>query len=779
MKGFLRFFESGREKEVLTIVESFQTSNPNYYELIHKIYSGEQLENRNNITLTKQETITLNSAKTKIKKLLSKNNMSNNKIQAKGFLQYFDESREEEVLKIVEELKVINPNYYEIIHKLYSGERLEQKNNITLSKQEKNVLNSAKVKIKKILSNEIKLSNQLKGFLQYFDEGQEEEVLKIVEELKVINPNYYEIIHKLYSGERLEQKNNITLSKQEKNVLNSAKVKIKKILSNEIKLSNQLKGFLQYFDEGQEEEVLKIVEELKVINPNYYEIIHKLYSGERLGQKNNITLSKKERKVFDNTKLKIRKILSNEMKLSNQLKGFLQYFEQGKEEEVLAIIEEFKVINPNYYEIIHKLYIGERLEQKNNITLSKQEKNVLNSAKVKIKKILSNEMKLSNQLKGFLQYFDEGQEEEVLKIVEELKVINPNYYEIIHKLYSGERLEQKNNIILNKQERKILNSAKVKIKKILSNEIKLSNQLKGFLQYFDEGQEEEVLKIVEELKVINPNYYEIIHKLYSGERLEQKNNIILNKQERKILNSAKVKIKKILSNEMKLSNQLKGFLQYFDEGREEDILKIVEEFRVIHPSYYDIIHKLYSGEKLEQKNNTTLNKQEKIVLNNAKAKIRYLLKNNAKIKINSIENIILFLPKMIQENSLFYNIKAIKKEIFKEISADDIVDYYILHLNKFYESDIIEIIKIIATFKPEKVEMLMGSSYIKEKIQFLTLKEQIYFYLKLKSYSITTLTDKKIAEILSVEKSFLEQYRIMTIDEETNQLNQIIKNKNR
>ena len=111
MKGFLRFFESGREKEVLTIVESFQTSNPNYYELIHKIYSGEQLENRNNITITKQETITLNSAKTKIKKLLSKNNMSNNKIQAKGFLQYFDESREEEVLKIVEELKVINPNY--------------------------------------------------------------------------------------------------------------------------------------------------------------------------------------------------------------------------------------------------------------------------------------------------------------------------------------------------------------------------------------------------------------------------------------------------------------------------------------------------------------------------------------------------------------------------------------------------------------------------------------------------------------------------------------------
>ena len=542
-----------------------------------------------------------------------------------------------------------------------------------------------------------------------------------------------------------------------------------------------MKGFLRFFESGREKEVLTIVESFQTSNPNYYELIHKIYSGEQLENRNNITLTKQETITLNSAKTKIKKLLSKNNMSNNkiQAKGFLQYFDESREEEVLKIVEEFRAIHPNYYEIIHKLYSGERLEQKNNITLSKQEKNVLNSAKVKIKKILSNEMKLSNQLKGFLQYFDEGQEEEVLKIVEELKVINPNYYEIIHKLYSGERLGQKNNITLSKKERKVFDNTKLKIRKILSNEMKLSNQLKGFLQYFEQGKEEEVLAIIEEFKVINPNYYEIIHKLYIGERLEQKNNITLSKQEKNVLNSAKVKIKKILSNEMKLSNQLKGFLQYFDEGREEDILKIVEEFRVIHPSYYDIIHKLYSGEKLEQKNNTTLNKQEKIVLNNAKAKIRYLLKNNAKIKINSIENIILFLPKMIQENSLFYNIKAIKKEIFKEISADDIVDYYILHLNKFYESDIIEIIKIIATFKPEKVEMLMGSSYIKEKIQFLTLKEQIYFYLKLKSYSITTLTDKKIAEILSVEKSFLEQYRIMTIDEETNQLNQIIKNKNR
>ncbi len=77
--GFLYFFEKGKEEEILKIVESFQTSNPNYYELIHKFYSGEQLENRNNITLTKQERSLLGDAKLKIKKILFVNEKATGK----------------------------------------------------------------------------------------------------------------------------------------------------------------------------------------------------------------------------------------------------------------------------------------------------------------------------------------------------------------------------------------------------------------------------------------------------------------------------------------------------------------------------------------------------------------------------------------------------------------------------------------------------------------------------------------------------------------------------
>ena len=406
----------------------------------------------------------------------------------------------------------------------------------------------------------------------------------------------------------------------------------------------------------------------------------------------------------------------------------------------------------------------------------------------------------------FLAFFEEDKTEEVLKIVENFQVTNPNYYEVIHKLYSGERLEIRNDVILNEKEKKLLNSAKAKIRKILSgketqkifNQQKISPKntkqyKKGFLTFFEEDKTEEVLKIVENFQVTNPNYYEVIHKRYSGERLEIRSDIILNKQEKKLLNSAKSKIRKILSgketqkifNQQKVSKNKnvkqykKGFLTFFGEDKTEEVLKIVEKFQITNPNYYEVIHKIYSGERLEIRNYVTLSKQDSIILNNAKLKIKSLLKKDIKNKVHAIEDIILFLPKIIQENSIFYYIETMREKIFKIVSIDDIVDYYILHLSAFYETDIVEILKVIATYKSEKIETVMNSSYIKEKLQFLTPKEQMYFYLKLKSYNTTELTNKKISEILNIEESFLEQYRIMTIDEETNQLNQIIKNKNR
>ena len=217
-----------------------------------------------------------------------------------------------------------------------------------------------------------------------------------------------------------------------------------------------------------------------------------------------------------------------------------------------------------------------------------------------------------------------------------------------------------------------------------------------FLAFFEEDKTEEVLKIVENFQVTNPNYYEVMHKLYSGERLEIRNDVILNEKEKKLLNSAKSKIRKILSGKetQKIFNQQKisqkndkqfktEFLAFFEEDKTEEVLKIVENFQVTNPNYYEVIHKIYSGERLEIRNYVTLSKQDSIILNNAKLKIKSLLKKDIKNKVHAIEDIILFLPKIIQENSIFYYIETMREKIFKIVSIDDIVDYYILHLSAF------------------------------------------------------------------------------------------------
>ena len=147
-----------------------------------------------------------------------------------------------------------------------------------------------------------------------------------------------------------------------------------------------------------------------------------------------------------------------------------------------------------------------------------------------------------------------------------------------------------------------------------------------FLAFFEEDKTEEVLKIVENFQVTNPNYYEVIHKLYSGEGLEIRNDVILNAEEKKSLNNAKAKIRKILSgketekrcNQQKISPKntkqyKKGFLTFFEEDKTEEVLKIVEKFQITNPNYYEVIHKLYSGERLETRNNIKLIEREKII----------------------------------------------------------------------------------------------------------------------------------------------------------------------
>ena len=549
----------------------------------------------------------------------------------------------------------------------------------------------------------------------------------------------------------------------------------KKIANINIKNNNSLQKKIKsrkLYEEKDQETVLKIIDRFKVTNPDYYEIISKKYSGDKFEIKNDVKLTQKEQIIFNNARTKIKLLLNDSNKLniflSNNQNGFLKLYEEKDQETVLKIVDRFKVMNPNYYEIISKKYSGDRFEIKNDVKLTQKEQKLLKSAKAKIKLLLNDSKKLDIFLgaqEGFLKLYEEKYQETVLKIVNRFKITNPNYYQIISKKYSGDKFEIKNDVELTYEEQKLLKSAKAKIKLLLNDSKKLDIFLgaqEGFLKLYEEKYQETVLKIVNRFKITNPNYYQIISKKYSGDKFEIKNDVELTYEEQKLFNSAKAKIKILLNDSKKLNIFLSaqnGFLQLYEEKDQETVLKIVDSFKVMNPNYYEIISKKYSGDRFEIKNVVKLTKKEHTIFSNAKVRINSLLTDKQKLIILLAENQDLIL----------------EKQEFKCKFDEKNLNLYISNLDKISNESAIEVINQIAKYYPNKIIDIINSNYIKNKLNYLTQKEQAYIYLNLLSYNIPSLTKKKISQILDVEELFLDEYQIMTSNDDVNELNKLIK----
>ena len=549
----------------------------------------------------------------------------------------------------------------------------------------------------------------------------------------------------------------------------------KKIANINIKNNNSLQKKIKsrkLYEEKDQETVLKIIDRFKVTNPDYYEIISKKYSGDKFEIKNDVKLTQKEQIIFNNARTKIKLLLNDSNKLniflSNNQNGFLKLYEEKDQETVLKIVDRFKVMNPNYYEIISKKYSGDRFEIKNDVKLTQKEQKLLKNAKAKIKLLLNDSKKLDIFLgaqEGFLQLYEEKDQETVLKIVNRFKVTSPDYYEVISKKYSGDKFEIKNDVELTYEEQKLFNSAKSKIKLLLNDSKKLDIFLgaqEGFLQLYEEKDQETVLKIVNRFKVTSPDYYEVISKKYSGDKFEIKNDVELTYEEQKLFNSAKAKIKILLNDSKKLNIFLSaqnGFLQLYEEKDQETVLKIVDSFKVMNPNYYEIISKKYSGDRFEIKNVVKLTKKEHTIFSNAKVRINSLLTDKQKLIILLAEKQDLIL----------------EKQEFKCKFDEKNLNLYISNLDKISNESAIEVITQIAKYYPNKIIDIINSNYIKNKLNYLTQKEQAYIYLNLLSYNIPSLTKKKISQILDVEELFLDEYQIMTSNDDVNELNKLIK----
>ena len=506
-------------------------------------------------------------------------------------------------------------------------------------------------------------------------------------------------------------------------------------------------------EEKDREKVLEIVNKFKETNPNYYEAITKKYSGDRLEISNNVTLTREEQILIHNAKIKIRGLLNDQKKLYQFLNdyqnGFLDIYKEDDQVKVLKIVNKLKETNPNYYEIITKIYSGDRLEIRNKDKLTPEEQFVIRSIRIKILNLLKDSKKLNNFLNFqsvFLEKYEEEDKVKALKIVNKFKERNPNYYEVITKKYSGDNFEISNNVKLTKEEQILIHTAKVRVKELIHDSKKLYQFLNdcqnGFLEKYKEEDCEKVLEIVNKFKETNPSYYKVITKKYSGDKLEISNNVTLTREEKSLINNAKIKIKRLLEDSTKLNNFLNfqnGFLEKYKGKERERLIKIVNNFKETDPNYYEVITKKYSGDKLEISNNVTLTREEKSLINNAKIKIKKLLDN------------------------MFFDIN------------EKNINIYINNLDKYSNDISIQIIKAIARQYPNRIIDVMNSQYMQEKFKYLTQKEQIYIYLNLLSYSIPSLTKDKISQILNIEKLFLEEYQVMTLDANVNELNKLIK----
>ena len=547
---------------------------------------------------------------------------------------------------------------------------------------------------------------------------------------------------------------------------------IKKILPQ---MSVEEKSLVNLFYWGHDYDVLRKdidndkIKDLKALINKLKDDAIKIYQHKATIPNHNTLKESTKTNITTNNPKKIANInIKNNNSLQKKIKS-RKLYEEKDQETVLKIIDRFKVTNPDYYEIISKKYSGDKFEIKNDVKLTQKEQIIFNNARTKIKLLLNDSNKLniflSNNQNGFLKLYEEKDQETVLKIVDRFKVMNPNYYEIISKKYSGDRFEIKNDVKLTQKEQKLLKSAKAKIKLLLNDSKKLDIFLgaqEGFLQLYEEKDQETVLKIVNRFKVTSPDYYEVISKKYSGDKFEIKNDVELTYEEQKLFNSAKAKIKILLNDSKKLNIFLSaqnGFLQLYEEKDQETVLKIVDSFKVMNPNYYEIISKKYSGDRFEIKNVVKLTKKEHTIFSNAKVRINSLLTDKQKLIILLAENQDLIL----------------EKQEFKCKFDEKNLNLYISNLDKISNESAIEVINQIAKYYPNKIIDIINSNYIKNKLNYLTQKEQAYIYLNLLSYNIPSLTKKKISQILYVEELFLDEYQIMTSNDDVNELNKLIK----
>ena len=319
--SFFDYFEEKDKDFVLEIIEEYKEKDLDYYEVLVKEY-GEKYDHLVETSpLTEKEKIKLNNFRAIIRSKIKSGNFSkkSGRTKKQSFFDYFDEKDKDFVLKIIEEYKEKDSDYYKLLVKEY-GEHYDcLVVPSLLTKEEKVKLKNFRASIRNRLKKGDFLikpkSTKSQSFFDYFDKKDYELVLKIIEEYKKENHDYYKVLVKEY-GEHydcLVVPSHLTKKEQFKliNFRTSIRNKIKN--GNVIKKSEETRkqSFFDYFAQQDKNFVLKIIEKYKEKDSNYYKVLVKEYGETYDCLVVPSCLTKKEKQQLDNFKLTIRKELQN------------------------------------------------------------------------------------------------------------------------------------------------------------------------------------------------------------------------------------------------------------------------------------------------------------------------------------------------------------------------------------------------------------------------------------------------------------------------------------
>ena len=427
-------------------------------------------------------------------------------------------------------------------------------------------------------------SQYKENFLDYFAQDDQDNVLKILNKYKAINHEYYKILIKRYSKDYDHFNSSVHLTEKEEKKISRLRANISKILK-ELKSGKSIEecfiryqkvfnNFLDNFDGNDRIYAEKIIDSYSYFKNDYYEILTKKYGIYYDSLNPDVELTDNEEKTL----VKFRKILkqkigrihagdtlyevlSKKYKLLVSSESYLDQFPKKYKDIAIDIIGKQK--NSEYYQILVKQY-GEKYDHFNpNVLLTDEENGKLNYLtsiiKFKIKEVKKKDTKCKiDESDSFYNFFNEEDYPIVTKIMSEYQLLNHKYYRLVIKKYGENYNNVDPEVELTKEEkqqiRTFINMIKEQIKKIKSGE-KLEETLpynhhhyyKSFLDYFDKKQRENVIHIIDQFQITNPDYYELIVKRY-GKNYDTINlEVELTNEEKNLLLMIRKKIQKKLS----------------------------------------------------------------------------------------------------------------------------------------------------------------------------------------------------------------------------------------